>query len=82
MNSTASKKVRIHLDLPCNSDRSRRSSFSAKDLFSLMLKTLKHGGDWDFLGRIIKIKGSTFEIMVMYFMGVVSDVHYEEVVTK
>lgn len=31
----------------------------------MMLIIMEHGGNWDFLGRIFKIKGRTFERMVM-----------------
>jgi len=33
---------------------------------------LKHGGKWDFLGQAFKIKGTTFEKLIMGFLKAIS----------
>lgn len=48
----------------------------------MMLTTLRHGRNWNFLCRIYKIKGSKCEVMVIPVEGAVLDVLYREVDTK
>ena len=48
----------------------------------MTLTVLSHAGNWDFLGRMLKVKGSTFERMIMSFVDLVWERLYEEVVSK
>lgn len=47
-----------------NVGRGRKSTFKAKDVLFMALAVMKHGGHWEFLGRMFKIKGQTFEKMI------------------
>lgn len=54
-----------------NVGRGRKSTMKGKDMLFMMLTVMKHGGKWDFLGQMFKIKGPTFEKMIVNFMHVV-----------
>ena len=53
--------------------RVRKSAFSGEDVLLMLLSTLKHGGQWDFLGKMFKIKGPTFERTIINFLWVIGD---------
>lgn len=48
-----------------NTGRGRRSSVKPKDALFMMLTVLKNAGHWYFVGRLLKIKGPTFERLVI-----------------
>ena len=50
-----------------NSGRGKRCKVSGKDILLMLMTVLKHGGQWDLLGRIFNIKGPTFERMITRF---------------
>ena len=56
-----------------NSGRGKRCAVSGKDLLFMTLTVLKHGGHWDVLARVFKLKGPTFERMVTKFVALISD---------
>lgn len=43
-----------------NVGRGRKSPRKANDVLLMTFVVLKHGGQWDFLGRMFNIKGPTF----------------------
>lgn len=43
----------------------------------MTLAVLKHRGQWDWLGRMFQIEGSTFERHVTRFISLLSDKLYE-----
>ena len=43
----------------------------------MLLTVLKHGGNWDFLAQMFKVKGPTFEKIICRFMNIVWEVLYE-----
>ena len=47
-----------------SSGRGRRSKCSPFDTFFMTCVTMKHGGTWDFLARMFRLKGPTFQRMV------------------
>lgn len=48
-----------------------KSSFKGKDVLLMMLTMLKHGGSWDTLSKLFRIKGPTFERTEMAFMDAI-----------
>ena len=58
----------------------RKSPFKSNDIFFMLLKMMKHGGKWDFLASIFKMKGPTFKRTVMGFLGIIAEhFHLEHV---
>lgn len=55
-----------------NTGKDRRTVYKPKDVSFMMLVLLKHGGQWDFLGQTFKMKGPTFERLIMRFVNFVS----------
>lgn len=53
-----------------NTGRGKRTDKSAKDCFFMLLTVCKHGGAWDFLGRMFNTKGPTFERLMVKFLDV------------
>ena len=70
-------KFRTFLANNYNVGRGRRSQYTAKDALSMVLATLKHGGQWDYLGQTFKMKGATFERLVTGFILMISTIFYE-----
>lgn len=62
--------------------RGRTSSILPKDAFLMLLTTLKHAGNWDFLAAMFRMKGPTFERTVIVVLENVIDVLYETVVDR
>lgn len=60
-----------------NTVRVRKSAFKGKEVLFMMLKVLKHGGKWDFIGQMFIIKGATFEKLIVGLMKIVSHPHYD-----
>lgn len=48
----------------------------------MMLTVLKHGGKCDLLGKMFKIKGPSFEMIIVGFMKIVSHHLYDSQVKK
>lgn len=44
----------------------------------MLLKMMKHGGKWDFLAIVFKMKGPTFGNSAMEFLGIVVENFYQE----
>jgi len=51
-----------------NVGRGRKSSYKAMDVLLMTMAVLKHGGTWDWLGRMFRIKGPTFERLIVGFL--------------
>lgn len=62
--------------------RGRRSKFKSMDVLFMTLATMKHGGTWDWLGKMFNIKGPTFERLITKFIEQVSDHLYDLFVEK
>ena len=60
-----------------NAGRGQKCKVSGKDILFMLLIVLKHGGHWDLLGRIFKIKGPTFERMITLYVTFISSVQYK-----
>lgn len=43
----------------------------------MLLAVCKHGGQWDYLGRMFKIEGPTFEKPITKSLKVIADEFYE-----
>ena len=48
----------------------------------MLLTVLKHGGNWDLLGRIVKIKWPPFERLIMNFIRLISEEFYRQFVVQ
>ena len=64
-----------------NVGRGRKSPFSAEDVLFMLLATMRHGGQWDILGKMFKIKGPTFERTIVNFLRVIADKMFYQNVT-
>ena len=65
-----------------NVGRGRQSPFTGKDVLFMVITVLKHGGNWHLLGRIFKIKGPTFERLIMNFIRLITDEFYRQFVVQ
>lgn len=65
-----------------NVGRGKKSHVTGKDALFMFLAVLKHGGHWDVLGRVFKLKGPTFERMITKFVLMISGHMYELFVTN
>lgn len=65
-------KVHDHLYSEWNVGRGRRWKYKPQDVLFMTLTTLKHGGSWDFLGKMFRIKGPTFERLATGFIEVLA----------
>ena len=65
-----------------NVGRGRKSPFTSKDVLFIVITVLKHGGNWDLLGRVFKIKGPTFERLIMIFIRLITDEFYRQFVVQ
>ena len=63
-----------------NIGRGRKSPFSGNDVLFMVLTVLKHGNNWDLVGRIFKIKEPTFGRLVMKFVHLISERFYHQFV--
>ena len=61
-----------------NIGRGRKSAFSGDDVLFMLLSTLKHGVPWDFLGKMFKIKGPSFERTIVNFLRVIFGSLFDE----
>lgn len=62
--------------------RGRRSSLYGKDEFFITMCALKHGGQWNVLVRLLKIKRPKFERLVTRLFQLLSTFLYKELVTS
>lgn len=62
--------------------RGRRSSFTPKDVFFMILVTCKQGGAWDWIGRMFNIKGPTFQKMITRFIDMLAPFMHDCFVKK
>lgn len=60
-----------------NVGRVRRSNFSSKEAFFMMLTVLKNEGNWNFVARVFGKRGPTLETLANGFRRMVS-VHLHE----
>lgn len=74
--------IRTHVATHWNVGRGKKSSFKAKDVLLMTLTVLKHGGSWDFLSKMFKIKGPTFERTVMTFVDVIEPFLFKQSVAN
>lgn len=44
-----------------------------KKSFFMLLKVIRHGGQWEFLARMFKLESSTFERLIVGFIHIVAD---------
>ena len=65
-----------------NGGRGKKSAFTAKDVFFMLVTLLKHGGQWDFVGRMFCINGPTFERTIMRMVDIVNKDMYEHLVEQ
>lgn len=70
------------LESTWSTGRGRWSSCTPFDDFFMGCVTVKHGGTWDFLARMFRIPGPTFERMVMKVIDVATPVLYEKLVNS
>ena len=63
-----------------NVGRGRKSPFSGKDVLFMLFTVLKHGGNCHLLRRIFRIKGPTFERLLMNFIRLTSEEFYRQFV--
>lgn len=76
------QQVEDEVALGYNVGRGRKSPQKGKDVLFMTLATLKHGGHWEFMGRMFGIKGPTFERMVLRFITMLSPVIQDRFVAK
>lgn len=74
------ERLSPHIAGNWNIGRGRRCSFQPKDVMFMTLAVLKHGGHWDFLGRMFRVKGPTFERLITQFISMISAFVYEKYV--
>lgn len=60
-----------------NMGRDKRCSFPGKDVLIMMLTTLKYGGHWDFIAKMFRLKGLTFELIVVQLIKTVAQDLYD-----
>ena len=63
-----------------NVGRGCKTPHKAKNVFFMMLSTLKTGGHWDYMACMFRIKGSVFQRMVKSFLLLVSEQLYDGMV--
>ncbi|DAZ98743.1 TPA: hypothetical protein N0F65_003799 [Lagenidium giganteum] len=68
--------------LSWNVGRGRRCKVTPKDVLFMVVVVLKVGGTWDALAAMFKMKGPTFEKMIMKFMVILEPIVYELCVAK
>ena len=54
-----------------NTGRGKRTAQTPKECFFMLLVVMKHGGRWDFLGRMFDFKGPTFERLIVRFLDTI-----------
>lgn len=60
----------------------RRSNLKTMGVLFMILDTLKHGVQWDWIGKMFDIKGPTFERLITRFIDTVFDRLYQLLVEK
>ena len=65
-----------------NVGRGRKTPHKAKDVFFMMLSTLKTDGHWDYMASMFRIKGFVFQRMVKSFLLLVSEQLYDGMVVE
>ena len=61
--------------------RGKKCKVTGKYMLFMSLTVLKHGGQWDVLGRIFKLKGLAFEMMITKYVLLVPSLLYKLLVT-
>lgn len=74
--------VHDHVSRTYNVGRGQRCSVTGKDALFITFCVLKHGGHWDVLSRMFKLKAPTFERLVSKFIQIISSFLYKEFVTN
>ena len=75
-------KITKFVTMNWNVGRGRKTPHNAKDVFFMMLSTLKTGGHWDYMASMFRIKGSVFQTMVKSFLLLVSEQLYDGMVVE
>lgn len=70
-------KMQGHVSSNWAVGRGKKSKYKAKDIFFMTLVTLKHAGSWDWLARMFKMKGATFERIIVKFIRMLAPKLYE-----
>ena len=60
--------------------RGKRTQFTGNNAFFMTLVTMKDGGTWDFLARVLSIKAPIFERVVLRFVTLFSETIYDKFV--
>lgn len=80
------EQIWAHLgDFVCknyNVGRGKKYSTGGKDALFMTITVLKHGGQWDILARIFRMKGPSFERLITSFVRLVSPFAYQSFVTE
>lgn len=71
-----------HILSEWNIGRGRKYSHSPMDVFFMVLAVLKHGGSWDFLAQMFRIKPTTFQRMIIAYMEIISAKAYNSWVSN
>ena len=70
-----------HISTNWNTGRGRKTAFGGKDVLFMLLTSLKHGGKWDYMRGLFRIKRSVFQRLMKSFLDVVSPFLYDTQVT-
>ena len=60
-----------------NTGKGKRTAQTPKDCFFMLLVVMKHGGRWNFLGRMFDVTGPTFERLIVRFLEAILPVVQE-----
>ena len=63
-----------------NKGRGRKSPYTAKDVFFMLLTVLKQGGAWDMMGMCFKISPTVFKKLITNYAMILSEHAYHELV--
>lgn len=74
--------IQDHVSSNWNVARDRKSAAKAKDVFFMVLKVIKHCGQWELLGQTFKMKGPTFENLIIGVLRIVWESLYSGFVIR
>lgn len=57
-----------HINRLCNTGRGKRASNKPKDVLFMVLAVLKHGEQWNWLGKMFKMSGTSFQRLILSFV--------------
>ena len=60
----------------------KKSDYKPVDVLFMMLVVMKHGGSWDQLGTMFRIKGLTFQRLITKFMSTIEELCVQRYVTR